>query len=54
MKVPMLDLKKQFNKIKDEVMLSVEAVFESQRFILGPKVEELEERIAELELERGL
>ncbi|MFC1868204.1 DegT/DnrJ/EryC1/StrS family aminotransferase [Thermodesulfobacteriota bacterium] len=28
-------------------MLTVEEVFESQRFILGSKVEELEERIAE-------
>lgn len=47
MDIPLLDLKKQYQKIRDEVMLTVETVFESQRFILGPKVEELEERIAE-------
>ncbi|MFC1532599.1 DegT/DnrJ/EryC1/StrS family aminotransferase [Thermodesulfobacteriota bacterium] len=47
MKVPLLDLKKQYEKIKDEIILAAETVFESQRFILGPKVEELEERIAE-------
>ena len=47
MKVPLLDLKKQYEKIRDEVMLTVDELFESQRFVLGPKVEELEERIAE-------
>ena len=47
MKVPLLDLKKQFEKIKSEVMAAAEEVFSSQRFILGPKVDELEEKIAE-------
>lgn len=47
MKVPLLDLKKQYEKIKDEIKLATQEVFESQHFILGPKVEELEERIAE-------
>jgi dTDP-4-amino-4,6-dideoxygalactose transaminase len=47
LKVPLLDLKKQYEKIKDEIMLAAEEVFKSQQFILGPKVEELEERIAE-------
>ena len=42
MKVPLLDLKKQFEKIKDEIMKATEEVYESQRFIQGPKVEELE------------
>ena len=46
MKVPLLDLKKQFERIKDEIMLAAEEVFDSQQFILGPKVEELEEKIA--------
>jgi dTDP-4-amino-4,6-dideoxygalactose transaminase len=45
--VPLLDLKKQFVKIKDEIMSATEEVFDSQQFILGPKVEELEKRIAE-------
>ena len=47
MKVPLLDLKQQYSKIKDEIMSEVETVFDSQVFILGPKVEELEKRIAE-------
>lgn len=47
MKVPLLDLKKQYERIEDEVMLAAKNVFSSQQFILGPKVEELEERIAD-------
>ena len=47
MKVPLLDLKRQFKKIKDEIMSATEEVFDSQYFILGPKVEELEKIITE-------
>jgi len=47
LKVPLLDLKKQFEKIKDEIMDATGDVFDSQQFILGPKVEELETKIAE-------
>jgi dTDP-4-amino-4,6-dideoxygalactose transaminase len=47
LKVPLLDLKQQYSKIKNEIMAEVEAVFDSQVFILGPKVEELEKRVAE-------
>ena len=46
MKVPLLDLKKQFEKIKDEMMSTIEEVCDSQYFILGPRVTELEDRIA--------
>jgi len=46
LKVPLLDLKKQFEKIKDEIMEATEEVYESQYFIQGPKVEELEKKIA--------
>lgn len=46
MRVPLLDLRKQFEGIKDEVMAVTEEVFDSQWFVLGPKVEELEENIA--------
>ena len=46
LKVPLLDLKRQFEKIKEEVMKVTEEVFDSQRFILGPKVEELEKKVA--------
>jgi dTDP-4-amino-4,6-dideoxygalactose transaminase len=47
LKVRLLDLTAQFENIRGEVMEAVTEVFESQYFILGPKVAELEERIAE-------
>jgi len=46
MKVPLLDLKRQYQTIKEEVLDAAEKVFESQHFILGPRVEELEKKIA--------
>jgi len=45
--VPLLDLKAQYAAIKDEILPAVEAVLESQYFILGPTVAECERRIAE-------
>src|ERR1700676_1233606 len=48
MKVPLLDLKAQYAGIRDEVLAAVSEVLESQVCILGPKVEELEERVAAL------
>ncbi len=47
MKVPLLDLKAQYRSIKPQVVAAVDAVLESQYFILGPVVEECERRIAE-------
>ena len=46
MQVPLLDLKTQYTTIKDEVLAAVSEVLESQRCIGGPKVAELEEKIA--------
>ncbi len=46
MKVPLLDLKKQFETIKPAVMAVTEEIYDSQQFILGPKVKELEEKLA--------
>jgi dTDP-4-amino-4,6-dideoxygalactose transaminase len=46
MKVPLLDLKAQYQTIKAEIQKVVAEVFESQYFILGPRVEALEEAIA--------
>jgi len=46
MKIPLLDLKAQYSTIQDEIKAAVEEVLESQHFILGPKVEELERNIA--------
>ena len=48
MSVPMLDLKTQFQQIKDEVMSEVNEVFTTQYFILGPRVKKLEEQMAAL------
>ena len=47
MKVPLLDLKPQYQTIKEEVLKVTEEIFESQYFILGPRVEALEKEIAE-------
>ena len=46
MQVPLLDLKAQYATIKDDVLTAVSEVLESQRCIGGPKVTELEEKIA--------
>ncbi len=46
MEVPLLDLKAQYATIKDEVLAAVSEVLESQRCVGGPKVAELEKKIA--------
>jgi dTDP-4-amino-4,6-dideoxygalactose transaminase len=46
MNVPLLDLKAQYATIRSEVREAMERVVESQRFILGPEVEGLEQEIA--------
>ena len=46
MNIPLLDLKAQYEAIKEEIIAATLEVYESQRFILGPKVEELERKIA--------
>ena len=46
MHVPLLDLKGQYAAIKVEVDAAIAEVFESQHFILGPKVEQCEKAIA--------
>jgi len=46
MEVPLLDLKAQYATIKDELLAAVCAVVESQQCIGGPKVAELEAKIA--------
>ncbi len=45
MNVPLLDLKAQFATIKDEIMPAMAAVMESQYFINGPEVKELEKLV---------
>jgi dTDP-4-amino-4,6-dideoxygalactose transaminase len=46
-KVPLLDLRAQYATLREEIMAATQEVYESQQFILGPKVKELEEKIAE-------
>lgn len=45
--VPLLDLKAQYAPIQDEVEAAIRGVCETQHFVMGPNVLELEERIAE-------
>ena len=46
MNVPLLDLKAQYATIREEIDAAVQEVFESQYFILGPKVKEFENAMA--------
>ncbi len=44
--VPLLDLKAQYDTIRTKIEPVIKEVVESQYFILGPKVKELEEKVA--------
>jgi dTDP-4-amino-4,6-dideoxygalactose transaminase len=46
--VPMLDLQRQYQQIRKDILAAVERVCSSQQFILGPEVEALEREIAAL------
>jgi dTDP-4-amino-4,6-dideoxygalactose transaminase len=48
MPVPLLDLRAQHAAIRNEVLPALEALVDSQLFILGAPVEELERQVAEL------
>jgi len=45
--VPLLDLKPQYQALKEEIRAAIDRVCDSQYFILGPAVKELERRVAE-------
>jgi dTDP-4-amino-4,6-dideoxygalactose transaminase len=47
MKVPFLDLKRQYGTIRDDVLRSIHEVLEAQTFILGEEVEKLEKEISD-------
>ena len=47
MNIPFLDLKAQYEAIKEEIISVTVEVYQSQIFILGPKVEELERKVAD-------
>lgn len=44
--VPMLDFRREFSTIREEVLKALEEVCDSQRFILGPQVERFERAAA--------
>jgi dTDP-4-amino-4,6-dideoxygalactose transaminase len=46
--VPLLDLRRQYEGIREQVLAAIERVCDSQSFILGPEVEALENEIAAL------
>ena len=46
MRVPLLNLKPQYQSIKREILSSLDEIFNSQQFILGPEVEKIEQEIA--------
>ena len=44
--VPLLDVQRQYQQLRDELAVAVQKVCDSGRFILGPECEELEQAIA--------
>jgi dTDP-4-amino-4,6-dideoxygalactose transaminase len=48
MQVPLLDLKAQYAKIKNDVLKAIGEVLDSQVCIGGPKIAELEKKVAEI------
>ena len=44
--VPLLDLQAQYRPLRGELLAAIERVCDSQRFILGPEVDRLEEELA--------
>lgn len=46
-KIPLLDLKAQYQSIKEEIQEAIDRVFASGQYILGPEVSQLEEEIAQ-------
>ena len=46
--VPLLDLRRQYRSIREDVLAAIARVCDSQSFILGPEVEALEHEIAAL------
>lgn len=48
MRVPFVDLVREYESQRDAIDAAILAVVREQRFVLGPRVEELERRLAEL------
>jgi UDP-2-acetamido-2-deoxy-ribo-hexuluronate aminotransferase len=48
MTIPFIDLKTQYRALRDSILERVERVMEHGQFVMGPEVDELEERLASL------
>ena len=48
MQVPMLDLQAQYRPLREEILAAVTRVCDSQRFIMGPEVDQLERELARM------
>jgi dTDP-4-amino-4,6-dideoxygalactose transaminase len=46
--VPLLDLKAQYAPLREEILAAITRVCDSQRFIMGPEIEALEQELAAL------
>jgi dTDP-4-amino-4,6-dideoxygalactose transaminase len=46
MQIPLLDLKEQYSRIREDIGTAIQRVVESQGFVLGPEVEALEGELA--------
>ncbi|MCH2171794.1 DegT/DnrJ/EryC1/StrS family aminotransferase [Myxococcota bacterium] len=47
MSVPLLDLKAQYERIREDIDAAIRRVLESQHFVMGPEIEQFEAEIAE-------
>lgn len=55
MKIPLLNLKKQYEEIKEEIQEAINDVLDSTRYIMGEQVEKLEEEVAQYsDIEYGI
>jgi dTDP-4-amino-4,6-dideoxygalactose transaminase len=48
MRVPLLDLEAQYRPLRDEILAAITRVCDSQRFIMGPEIESLENELCRL------
>src|SRR5438477_13021891 len=48
MKVPLLDLQAQYRPLRDQILAAMTRVADSQRFIMGPEIDALEQELARM------
>src|SRR5207342_1956062 len=48
MSVPLLDLDAQYRPLRDQLLAAITRVCDSQRFIMGPEIDALEQELASL------